>query len=89
MQIKSTKGRRPERVKDMKKYEWKPIDEMDMEDGTHTCYVTETDNYYVYLTQLADDTWDVEQKRKKETSFVTLVNCKTLTSAKRWVSRYW
>lgn len=73
----------------MKKYEWKPIKEMDMEDGTHTCYATEIGSYYVYLTQTANGTWDVEQKKKKETYIVTRVNCKTLTSAKRWVSRYW
>ena len=73
----------------MKKYDWKPIEEMDMEDGTHTCYAIETDTYYVYLTQIANGTWDVEQKKKKAARITTLANCKTLTSAKRWVAQYW
>lgn len=73
----------------MKKHEWKPLEEMDLDDGTHTCYAADAGNWWLYLTQIADGTWDVEQKRKGEEGFVTLVNCKTLASAKRWVSRYW
>ena len=70
------------------KYNWQPILEMDLEDGTHTCYATETDAHFIYCTQIADGTWDVETQRKGGTYILTHVNCKTLTSAKRWVSRY-
>lgn len=76
------------------KLEWVPIEEMDMEDGTHTCYVPRTNfepllgRDYVYLTQIADGTWDVEVSRRGSLEYRTLVNCKTLTSAKRWAARY-
>ena len=77
------------------KYEWVPLEEMDLDDGTHTCYSAATGleplqcDPFLYLTQLADDTWDVEMCVRGTSNFVTLVNCKTLTSAKRWVARYW
>ena len=71
----------------MAKYEWHPIEEMDLDDGTHTCYATEIGDFYIYCTQLADGTWDVESKRKHCEGFASLVNCKTLASAKRWVTR--
>ena len=70
------------------KYSWEPIEEMDLEDGTHTGYAAKDNSgNYVWITQIADDTWDVEIK--KGDAFVTVANCKTLTSAKRWVARYW
>ena len=72
----------------MKKPNWEPIMEMDMDDGTHTCYCWETDGYYCYLTQIANNSWDVELMNKETKMLSTLVNCKTLTSAKRWFSRY-
>jgi len=69
------------------KYEWFPIEEMDLEDGTHTGYAAKDRNgELIWITQISDDTWDVEVKVADY--FVTLVNCKTLTSAKRWVARY-
>lgn len=72
----------------MAKYNWQPVEEMDLDDGTHTCYAVETEKYIYYLTQIVDDTWDVELKTKGMDGFTTLVNCKTLTSAKRWAARY-
>ena len=69
------------------KYIWAPIEEMDMDDGTHTGYAAKDKNgEYVWLTQLSDNTWDVEAKHGDY--FVTLANCKTLASAKGWVTRY-
>lgn len=72
------------------KYNWEPIEEMDMEDGTHTCYATQIGEHFIWITQISNNTWDVESKHRKamEGKFVTLANCKTLTSAKRWVTRY-
>lgn len=73
------------------KIHWRPIEEMDLEDGTHTGYATTDKNgHFVWLTQISDDTWDVEIVRHPDGlgEFVTLVNCKTLTSAKRWAARY-
>ena len=74
------------------KYDWHPILEMDLDDGTHTCYSTEivsgNSTFFVYCTQISDDTWDVEFLRKGTDNYITLVNCKTLTSAKRWAARY-
>ena len=72
----------------MAKANWTPILEMDMDDGKHTCYAWEVDSHYCYLTQIANGTWDVELMDKKTKVLTTLANCKTLTSAKRWFSRY-
>ena len=73
----------------MKKLNWHPIEEMDLEDGAHTCYAAELDvHHFVFTTQTADDRWDVELKRKGEDGYTTLVSCKSLTSARRWAARY-
>ena len=75
------------------KYTWTPVEEMDLDDGTHTCYSSKTaQGKLVTLTQLWNDTWDVEKWYKTADGsmhFSTLCNCKTLTSAKRWVARYY
>lgn len=74
-----------------KKINWQPIAEMDLDDGTHTCYsTTDKQGRFVWLTQISDDTWDVELGRYpgKGYCFTTMCNCKTLTSAKRWAARY-
>ena len=72
------------------KYDWQPIEEMDLDDGTHTGYATKVGDHFIWLTQLSDNSWDVECARNDNPTepFFTLKNCKTLTSAKRWVSRY-
>jgi hypothetical protein len=72
------------------KINWKPIEEMDLDDGTHTCYgTTDKKGCFVWLTQISDDTWDVERSDTTHSGcIVTMVNCKTLTSAKRWAARY-
>jgi len=77
-----------------KKYEWTPVEEMDLDDGTHTCYSSrDTRGNIIWLTEISNDTWDVEMaapdaERYQENRIITLVNCKTLTSAKRWAARY-
>ena len=70
------------------KYDWHPILEMDLDDGTHTCYSTENKQWRVFTTQISDGTWDVELQRIGTMTFTTQANCKTLTSARRWVARY-
>lgn len=72
----------------MTKANWIPVFEMDLDDGTHTCYVWETDSHFCYLTQMADNTWDVELLNRETKLMSTIANCKTLVSAKRWFSRY-
>lgn len=73
----------------MKKASWTPIAEMDLESGAHTCYATPTRHgTFVWLTQLGDDSWDVELHPLPGGEFVTVVNCKTLVSAKRYAARY-
>lgn len=72
------------------KFNWKAVEEMDLEDGSHTCYAaTDKNGHFVWLTQTADDTWDVEMGVEPDSSnFHTMATCKTLSSAKRWAARY-
>jgi hypothetical protein len=74
----------------MAKFNWIPFEDMDNEDGTHTCYIARCDKHHdLWLVQMADDTWDVEfHKRNDGIYYVTVVTCKTLTSAKRYATRY-
>lgn len=71
------------------KIQWNPVLECDLDDGTHTCYATEYKNgRFIWLSQLADDTWDIETNTHRGGDLYTIVNCKTLTSAKRYAARY-
>lgn len=71
------------------KIQWNPVLECDLDDGTHTCYATEDKKgSYIWLSQLADDSWDVETNDYRGGSLFTVANCKTLTSAKRYAARY-
>ena len=66
----------------MKQPVWNPIAEMDLDDGTHTCYVRPIGRHFVFLTQLANGTWDVEWSWIHGGEYTTMYNCKTLRSAK-------
>lgn len=72
------------------KFKWEAVEEMDLDDGTHTCYAaTDKTGRFVWLTQNAEDTWDVEMGVAPDsTHFHTMATCKTLPSAKRWAARY-
>ena len=71
------------------KIEWNPVLECDLDDGTHTCYATKSpEGFFIWLSQIADDTWDVERAYYYGGTIFTVVNCKTLTSAKRYAARY-
>ena len=71
----------------MKQPVWNPIAEMDLDDGTHTCYVRPIGRHFVFLTQLANGTWDVEWSWIHGGEYTTMCNCKTLRYAKSWVTR--
>lgn len=71
----------------MKNNKWEIIHDADNEDGTPTCWVKE-----IYHSRYGRFVWISKTKEgfavevKRDDEFSVLVNCKTLTSAKRWVS---
>ncbi len=78
------------------KIDWQPIEEMDAEDGRHTAYYSANiplKKSQIVLEQIADGTWDVLRLvlwvEGTAVCSSPMVNCKTLASAKRWVSRYY
>ena len=66
---------------------WKPILECDDEEGNHTCWSAEVNHEkygkFVWITMLADR-YHVEYDNNG--FFETLANCKSLSSAKKWVT---
>ena len=76
------------------KLTWSPIEEMDLDNGQHTCYSSQDSRgNIVWTTQTSNGTWDVEISEPdpefcQESKIITLANCKTLTSARRWIGRY-
>lgn len=69
--------------------EWNPVLDCDLDNGVHTCYATEGHKgSYIWLSQLANDTWNVETNDYHGGDIYTVVNCKTLASAKRYAARY-
>ena len=72
------------------KRNWEIVHDCDAEDGTATCWALQINHpkYGKYVWINADDDYtefDVEVNRG---GFETLITCKSLASAKRWVSRY-
>lgn len=69
------------------KLKWQPVTEADDEEtGEHTCWATivRNPNYgFVWITK-TDDGYAVDIDR--DGSFTTIARCKSLTSAKRWVT---
>ena len=71
------------------KKEWKVVHEMDDENGRPTCWAMQINNRfgrYVWITLNHKNYYDVEVDRNGE--FKTLVTCKSMRSAKRWVTMY-
>ena len=66
--------------------EWYIIHECDTEEGNPTCWSKEINHpkygKYVWIDLTYDNTYDVVAND------TVLKNCKSLTSAKRWVTRY-
>lgn len=66
-----------------KKNEWKIVHEMDLEDGTPTEWSLKVaDGKFYWIDLLADGTFDVVHWDAR----TILMNCKSLASAKRWVT---
>lgn len=71
------------------KYNWEIVHESDDEKtGEPTCWAAQIDSEqhgkYVWITLNANGLYDVEVKPFDD--FNVLVSCKSLTSAKRWVT---
>lgn len=66
---------------------WNVIHEMDGENGEPTSWVKEVNHpkygRFVWITENGNGLYDVEVDRN---GFISLVTCKTVVSAKRWVS---
>lgn len=60
--------------------EWHIIHECDTENGTPTQWSKEINGQYVYIELTYNNTYDVVAND------TVLKNCKSFTSAKRWVS---
>ena len=69
----------------MNKHKWNIVHECNEEDGTATTWVLETEyRKFYWICKLYDGTFDVIDND----AHTVLMNCKTLTSAKRWVTMY-
>ena len=71
----------------MENKQWEIIHDADSEDGTPTCWVKEINHAkygrHVWISK-TEEGYNVEVNPYSD--FTTLANCKTLTSAKKWVS---
>ena len=71
------------------KREWEIIHDSDDEEGNPTCWFTSIDNKkYGKRCWISDngEGFDIEVDFNTKV-IITIMTCKTLTSAKRWVSR--
>ena len=70
------------------KNKWEVIHECDDEDGNPTCWSMNIDHEkygrFVWITFGSNDKYNIEVNRDGFDK--TLLQCKTLTSAKRWVT---
>lgn len=70
------------------KYNWVIVHESDDETGNPTCWSAQIDSEqygkYVWITHNSKGLYDVEVKPFDD--FNVLVSCKSLASAKRWVT---
>lgn len=67
---------------------WEIVHDCDEENGNPTCWAKEINHQdygrFIWITENSDGKFDVEVDQGGD--FRTLVTCKSLTSAKRWVS---
>ncbi len=74
--------------------DWKIIHECDTDDNEPTCFCAEINSKkygkYVWITQNENDEWNVEVSSGGFNGDIirTLIACKSVVSAKRWVARY-
>ena len=65
------------------KREWSIVHECDLDDGTPTEWSLEVaDGKFYWIAEMSDGTFDVVDYDAR----TVLMNCKTLSSAKRWVT---
>ena len=65
------------------KREWNVVHDCDLEDGTPTEWSLKvSEGKFCWIDEMSDGTFDVISHDAR----TVLANCKTLTSAKRWVS---
>ncbi len=67
---------------------WQIVHDCDDENGVPTCWAKAINHLdygrFVWITEESDGKFNVEINQDED--FRTLVTCKSLTSAKRWVS---
>ena len=82
------RGMRLETEGIMKK--WNIIHECDDDNGNPTCWSIEISNkdygQFAWINEMSDGVFNIEAEIHGETSILT--KCKTLVSAKRWVSTH-
>ena len=70
------------------KNKWEVINECDDEEGNHTCWSMKIDHEkygrFVWCTLNSTGKYNIEAN--SDGFYKTLCQCKTLTSAKRWVT---
>lgn len=70
------------------KDEWEIVHDCDEDNGDPTCWAKEINHSkygkYVWISQISDTAYDVEVIPEQELK--VLATCKSLASAKRWVS---
>lgn len=68
---------------------WEIVHDCDGDDGEPTCWSKEINHRkygkYVWISQISDTAYDVEVIPEQELK--VLATCKSLASAKRWVSK--
>jgi len=65
------------------KSQWDIVHECDLEDGTPTEWVLKvSDRKFYWIDEVSDGTFDIIDNDAR----TVLMNCKTLASAKRWVT---
>lgn len=75
-------------MKEDKANKWQIVHDCDGENGEPTCWTKEISHpdygRFVWITENSNGKFDVEVEQ--EGDFQRLMTCKSLTSAKRWVS---
>lgn len=65
------------------KKKWEIVHDCDEEDGTHTCWVLKvSEGVFYWINENSNGTFDITG----HDADTILMNCKSLTSAKRWVT---
>lgn len=73
----------------MSRYTWNIVHDCDADDGAPTCWATKLETGdFAWISQMADDSFDIEMACElRPGTFTTVMTCRSLASAKSWVSR--